>query len=193
MRRRIVTEKAGGEHAGQAELRRWEYGCQTAGHGPDENLFRKVANRRNGCTIVAVFEAKRRSRMTKKIVWARMPKRNYFTTWALALTAVFCVCLPRLCGQTFAPDVTGVWIGAKKEAWNPATGKIGNMGKAGVKYNIAAAPATAQGGAAAAQAAANSAFQFWNKYSAIPTVGINFVSAAAAGAEVPVSWGVTPS
>jgi hypothetical protein len=35
------------------------YGCQTAGHGTDEKLFRNVANRRDGCTIAAVFEVKK--------------------------------------------------------------------------------------------------------------------------------------
>src|SRR5882757_6887208 len=72
----------------------------------------------------------------------------------------------------------GVWDipAGKRVAWNPATGAIGNMGN-GVVFNIAAAPANVQAGAAV-QAA--SGYTFWNSLAAIPSVNINFVAGAAA-------------
>lgn len=94
-----------------------------------------------------------------------------------------------LAADLWALDVSGVWDvpNNQKIKWNPATGNIGNMGNAGVTYNIAAAPAAAQAGAAAA---AGNAFQTWNLYGALPTVRIKFTSqAAAAGALIPLSWG----
>lgn len=73
----------------------------------------------------------------------------------------------------------------KRVTWNPATGAIGNMGT-GVIFNIAAAPANVQAGAAA-QAALG--YTFWNALSAIPTVNIKFVAGAAANSKSTTSWG----
>src|SRR5205085_6702077 len=71
-------------------------------------------------------------------------------------------------------------------AWNPATGDIGNMGAAGVVFNVAAAPANVQAGAAA-QAA--NGYTFWNALAAIPSVRINFAAGAAAAANSKTAWG----
>jgi hypothetical protein len=81
----------------------------------------------------------------------------------------------------------GVWDipAGKRVAWNPAAGAIGNMGD-GVVFNVAAAPANVQAGAAA-QAA--SGYTFWNSLAAIPSVNIKFVAGAAAASKSTTSWG----
>lgn len=113
--------------------------------------------------------------------------------WLLLLPAVILASLasPAQGQSQWVLDVSGVWDGPgnRKLQWNPAAGQIGNMGNAGVSFHIGAAPAGAQAGAAAAAAAG---FQPWHRLGQIPTVRINFAAqAAAAGAKLPVTWGVT--
>ena len=41
------------------QFRRFWCESQTAGHAPDDNLFRNVASRRDAYTIIAAFEVKK--------------------------------------------------------------------------------------------------------------------------------------
>ncbi len=79
----------------------------------------------------------------------------------------------------------GVWDipNEQRIAYDPAAGAIGNMGT-GVVYNVAAAPAGAQAGAAGQ---ATAAFNTWDALGSA-TVRINLVSGTAAAANVPLSW-----
>src|SRR5207244_1785246 len=88
--------------------------------------------------------------------------------------------------RSYTLSAGGVWDipNGRRPAFNPAAGGIGNMGAAGVVFNIGAPPAAAQAGAAGQ---ATGAFNAWGALGG-NNIRINLGAGAAAGANIPLTW-----